>query len=1102
MIAKPTLLRLFLAAGFLLFFNALFAQKTVSGKVSDATTGLPVVGTTVAVRGSNTATQTNTEGNFTITVPSANSRLIISSVGYDPQDVSLNGQSNLTVSLKVATSSLNEVVVTGYTSQRKKDITGAVTVVNVGDLKSQPASDATSQLQGRASGVTVVQSGVPGASATVRIRGLGSFQNNSPLYVVDGVQTGSISSINPNDIESMQVLKDAASASIYGVRASNGVIIITTKKGRKKGVNVSYDMYYGFQDPGKGLDMLNAQEEANLYFLGQKNSGLPIPPNSAYGTGTTPVLPNYIYATGAPAGPINTVNLGNYSLDYNKLDGSYVPNIIVPANKAGTNWFDVITRKAPMQNHNLSMSGANDNSRFMLSLNYFDQQAITQYQFYKRYSIRLNSEFNILKGFRVGENIQLSSDESNIPPSTGGNFNNSEASVIAQTFRPMSIVPVYTIKQGDFAGNIGNSGFGTWGNAKNPLADLYRRRLDRSNDINIFGNVYTELDLFRHLTARTSFGGAINTNNTFSYPFIEYENNENVGNTTFNDRLTRNNNWIWTNQLTYRNTFGKHNITLLAGEEAQKGYGRQIQGASSSFFTYNYTPFINLANGGVQNLAGSQIFTPGTTLSYFAKGDYTFNNKYILSATVRRDGSSKFLDKNKWATFPAFSAGWIVSEENFMKGMSWLNFLKIRGSWGKLGNEAAVSAANAYTTFGNNPQSSFYDINGTQTKPEEGFILSFIGNPLGKWEQSISTNVGFDATVLHNSTEIVFDWYQKKTTDLLYNPAGQAIGGAVGANNPSFKNVGSMENHGIDLMISNRSNITRDLKLNTTFTFTTYKNKITAITQDGQPYFDFNSPANEANRIGANATRNFVGQPLNTYYGYQVVGLWQKQSDITALNLALRAKTPGDTTSVYQQNASIGRFRYQDVNGDGKIDANDRKIIGNPNPKFTYGFNLGFEYKNFDVSAFFYGVAGKDAFNLTRWWTDFTPGIFPGGRSKRALYDSWLPDGSRPNATTPMAEATAGGFSTNLAVNSYYVENASYFRLRNLQVGYTLPVTLMNKIKLSSVRVYLQAANLFTITKYTGFNPEIVSSDERASSVDVGAYPTVKQYLVGLNVGF
>ena len=424
-----------------------------------------------------------------------------------------------------------------------------------------------------------------------------------------------------------------------------------------------------------------------------------------------------------------------------------------------------------------------------------------------------------------------------------------------------------------------------------------------------------------------------------------------------------------------------------------------------------------------------------------------------------------------------------------MKNVSWVNDLKLRGSWGKLGNEAALSAINAYTTFGSNRQSSWYDINGTNNTPQEGFFLSFVGNPLGKWETSITTNIGFDATLFKGSTEIVFDWYKKSTKDLLYNPSGQAIAGAVAANNPAFRNVGSMENHGIDLLINNKVNVGPAVKLNTTLTFTTYKNKILAITDDGQPFFDFNSPANEANRIGGNATRNFVGSPLNTYYGYKVIGLFQSAAEVTS--------------SPTQAGAGPGRFKYQDTNGDNKIDASDRTIIGNPNPDFTYGLNLGAEYKAFDISAFFYGVAGKDAFSFTRWYTDFSSG-FPGGRSKRSLYESWLPDGSRPNAKTPIQETiiASAGFSTSGVVNSYYVENASYFRMRNLQIGYTLPSSLLNKVKISKARIYIQGANLFTITKYSGLNPDIISTDDRASSVDIGAYPTVRTFLIGANITF
>lgn len=1087
--AKGMLLALFFA---LFSFNVI-AQKTIVGKVANSADNRPLAGATVTVKGSNIATQTDADGSYRLVVPNDKAVLVITAIGYEPVEISTSGKTDFSTVMKQTSSSLNEVVVVGYSSQRKKDITGAVAVVNIADLKSQPSADAASQLQGRASGVTIVQSGVPGAGATVRIRGLSSFNNNSPLYVIDGVQAGSLSGINPTDIESMQVLKDAAAASIYGVRASNGVIIVTTKKGKKRGLTVAYDMYYGSQNPGKGLSLLNSQESAELYFLARKNAGVATT-GSVYGNGTTPVLPDYIYYTGYAANgtPIQAggagVNPALYNVDYGRLgDDGYSPYIIVPASKSGTDWYKAITRNAPIQNHNLTMSGAGDASRFMLSLNYFNQQAITQYQFFKRYTARLNSEFNIMKNVRVGENLQVFSSEANAP-GAGDQNDNIEASTISQTFRLMSIVPVYTIVPGDFAGNKGGPGVGTWGNSKNPLAQLYRSRNNRNNNLNLFGNVYAEVDFAQHFTVRSSFGGTINNNNAYSYPFIEYENNENTANTTYNERMTKTNNWIWTNQVSYKNSFGKHLVNVLAGTEAQKGTGRQIQAASSGFYTYNYVPFINNGNGTVQGLGGSSIFTPGSTVSYFAKADYSYDGKYLVSATVRRDGSSKFLGSNRWGTFPAFSLGWRISEENFMKDVKWMSDLKIRGSWGKLGNEAAVGASNAFTTFASNRQSSWYDIDGTQSTPQEGFFLSFVGNPLGKWETNTTTNIGFDATLFGGTTDIVFDWYKKKTTDLLYNPAGQAIAGAVAANNPSFRNVGSMENSGIDLLISNRAALTKQIRLTTTFTFTTYKNTITAI-NGTQPFFDFNSPVNEANRIGGNATRNFVGSALNTFYGYKVIGLFQSADDVT--------KSPT------QKDAAPGRFKYADINGDGKITDADRTIIGNPNPKFTYGFNLGVEYRGFDVAAFFYGVAGKDAFNFTKWWTDFTPGTFPGGRSQEALYDSWLPDGSRPNAKTPIAELTSGtGFSTNNAVNSYYVQKASYFRLRNLQVGYTLPASLSGKAKISKARIYIQGTNLFTITKYKGLNPEILSTDDRASSIDIGSYPVVRQFLIGANITF
>ncbi len=1067
------------------------AQRKVEGKVTGPDSK-PVFGATVAVKNTNVATSTSTDGMYSIILPPNASVLVFSYVGYEVAEETVSGSGNLTtvnVVMKAQAANLNEVIVVGYSSQRKKDITGAVTVVNVAGLKSQPSTDAASQLQGRASGVTVVQNGVPGSSAIVRIRGLGSFNNNNPLYVIDGVQSGSISALNPNDIESMQVLKDAASASIYGVRGSNGVIVVTTKKGKKRGTNVSYDMYYGSQNPGKGFDLLNAQEEANLMFLARKNGGL-VTTGSVFGNGTTPVLPDYIFYTGAPNGgvPIMSGNPGvdpsKYQVDYGRLgDAGYSPYIIVPTSKAGTNWYKEITRNAPIQNHNLAFSGATEGAKFLLSVNFFDQRAITIYNFYKRYTARLNSEFNVLSNVRVGQNLQVFSAEANRPAGNNSG-NNDEGAIIAQVYRPMAMIPVYTIRPGDFAGTAGGWGYGTWGNAKNPVALLTRNKNNRNNNINVFGNVYAEVDIAKHFTARSSFGGSVNTSNAYSYPFIEYEHVENNANTTYNENFVRNNNWIWTNQVSYKGSFGKHAVAALVGQEAQKSGGRQIIGASTGFYSYNYPPFINLGNGLTQNLGGSQTFTPTTNLSYFGKIDYTYDGKYIVSGLLRRDASSKFKEPNQWGNFPAFSLGWRISDEDFMKGIRWINDLKIRGSWGKMGNEAALSATNAVTTFGSNRQSSWYDLTGSQSSPQEGFFLSFVGNPLGKWETSVTTNVGFDAVLFKNSTEIVFDWYQKKTEDLLYNPSGQAISGGVAVNNPAFRNIASMENHGIDLMINNRANLTKNVRLITALTFTTYKNKITSINGD-QKFFDYNSPTNEANRIGQNATRNIVGEPINTFFGYKVIGLFQTAAEATAWN---------------QAGAAAGRFKYADMNGDKKIDADDRTIIGDPNPDFTYGISLGAEIKGLDISTFWYGVHGKDIFNFVRWWTDFSGG-FPGGRSKRALYESWLPDGSRPNATTPIQEF-ASSFSTSNVVNSYYVEKGDYFRLRNLQIGYTLPQSVVSKARISKARIYVQGTNLFTATKYSGLDPDVISTDDRAASVDVGVYPTVRQFLVGLNITF
>lgn len=1050
----------------------------VTGKVLNDR-GEPMVGVTVAVRGTKTATTTAEDGSFKIAVPNENSVLVFTNVGFERVEVSLNGRTSvLSVSMKASTSSLNEVIVTGYSSQRKKDITGAVSVVKVSDLLTTPSPNVTSQLQGRASGVTITNDNLPGNGAIVRIRGFASFSGqpggNDPLYIIDGVP-GDVSALNPADIESIQVLKDAASGSIYGARASNGVLIITTKRGRAGAAKVSYDMYYGNQDPGNGYtsQMLNPQENADLVWLALKNSGQPLT-HKVYGTGATPTLPDYTLAgikTGVMEGdPAANPNL--YDFFESKLaDPSYTPYLIYKSNKQGTDWWKVGTRNAPIMNHNLSVAGGTEKGRYFFGLNYFDQKSIVRYSFFKRYTARVNTEFTVKNNIRIGENLQVYATEKSIPGS-----NNDEGSLTGGGGQP--IISVYSIK-GDFAGSRG-TGFSTG----NILADEWRKRNDRNFKFTLFGNAYAEVDFLRHFTARTSFGGTKGNENEYHYPYIEYEIGEPQRNITYSEWFARTSSWTWTNQLSYKNTFGKHNIAALAGTEAVENKGRRIDAARSNFFSYtNYDYIVLNAGAGSQSASGSP-YVSSSLFSIFGKVDYAFNDRYLASVTLRRDGSSRFGAENRYGTFPSASLGWRISEESFMKTIAWVKDLKIRGSYGTMGNQN-IPANNQYTFFSSAGGYSYYDINGTNTSSQSGFYLGFAGNALGKWETNVSSNIGFDATLFNGNTEVVFDIYKKDTKDLLYPVEQPATGGATPSVLPPFFNVGSMTNKGIDLAITQRGQIggTKGVRFDATFTFTTYKNKITKIT-DGITFFDSNSPANEENRVGGRFTRNAVGQPINSFYGYKIIGFFNDDDDV--------AKSPTQT------DAAPGRFKYQDTDGDGKITDDDRVFFGNPNPKFSYGLNLNVAYKGFDLNAFFYGVQGKDAMNYNRWWNDFYA-AFQGGKSKIALYDSWTPD--HKNAKVAIQEVD-GNFSTNNTVNDYLMENASFLRMKNLQLGYTVPQSIINRFKIDRVRIYVQATNLFTITKYTGLDPEIPTYDDRVSGVDLGTFPTVKQLLVGLNVNF
>jgi TonB-linked SusC/RagA family outer membrane protein len=1064
MLAKSTALR-----GIMLLFVftaavSAMAQKKVSGKVTGPDSK-PLYGVTVTVKGTNVASVTDADGNYTINMPAKADVLVFSSVGYELYEVNSKGNNVVDVVLKLQTTSLNEVVITGYTAQRKKDITGSVSVVNVGDLKQTPVGTGEEALQGRAGGLTIVSSAQPGGASDIRIRGITSFYgNNAPLVIVDGVRSN-IHDINPSDIESLQVLKDA-SAAVYGVAGSNGVIIITTKRGKTGRAKVSYDGYVGVTTRGKGYDMANTQQEANAIWLQQKNSGIAVPSHPQFGTGANPVIPDYI----TPAGAMNGAPGTDPSLyDINS-------NQITKANKLGTNWYDVITRNAMIQNHNLSVSSGSDKSNYYFSLNYLNQDGIMKYQGLTRYAVRANTQFMIKDKIRVGENAYIFYKQN---PRFG---NQSEGSPFTTAYREDAIIPVYDIA-GNFAGTKSNG----LGNARNPFADIYRTKDNKVNNWDISGNVYAEVDFLKHFTARTSFGGIIDNNYSYNFNFVGYENAEgNTGLNSFSENSGYNSSWTFTNTLTYTNNFGDHSVRLLVGSEAVNTYGRYVGATRSSYFSEDPNFWIINAGTGAQSNSGG-AYQSGL-FSQIGKLEYGYQSKYLLNATLRRDGFTGFTKGQRWGYFPGVSVAWRISEEDFFKkAVSWVNDLKLRGSWAKLGATGAVSSDNAYDLYSSRLGKSAYDIQGNSTGPIVGFYRSHLGNPTTTWEGDIIANVGLDAVVLKNKLEFTIDWYKKKISGLLFTRRG--IGTSYvfsGDGDQPFVNIGDMQNTGIDGSLTYHANVGKDLRIDATGTFTTYKNNI--VSMPGINYIDGDVIRN--NRL----QRYAVGHPYGAFFGYKVVGIFQDANDVS--------KSPT------QDDAIPGVFKYADINGDGKITVDDRTYLGNPNPKFTYGLNLAVTYKNFDFSTFFFGSVGNDIFNNTLYFTDF-PDFFKGGIRREVAINSWTP--TNKNTNIPILRNT-GGFSTDNSgyANSYFISKGSYLRNRQMQLGYTVPGKVLNKYGIDRVRIYVQAANLFTITKYKGLDPELASQPDSNGNInrtfeygiDQGNYPHTPGYLVGLNINF
>lgn len=1011
-------------------------QVNVNGIVKDAT-GETVIGASVMVKGTKTGTVTDFDGKFHVEcTPGAT--LVISYIGYQTQEV--KAADGMNVVLQEAANDLNEVVVTGYTTQRKADLTGAISVVSVDDIAKQNENNPIKALQGRVPGMNISADGSPSGTATVRIRGIGTLNNNDPLYIVDGIPTkAGMHELNGNDIESIQVLKDAASASIYGSRAANGVIIITTKKGKEGKIKVDFDGSIAVSTYAHKMKVLNAKEYGQVMWQAYVNDGMD--PN------TNGLGYRYDWGYNAQGTPVlNGVSMKKY------LDDAG----ITPA--ADTDWFDETTRTGVIQQYNVSVSNGSDKGSSFFSLGYYKNLGIIKTSDFNRFSARMNTEYKLLKNkmLTVGEHFTLNRTSEVQAP--GGFLQN------VLQFNPS--LPIYT-EDGNYAGPVGG-----YPDRYNPVAVLERNKDNRYTYWRMFGDAYLNLNPFKGFNIRTTFGLDYSQKQQrfFTYPVTEgnVANNKN-GVEAKQEHWTK---WMWNAVATYNMELGKNRIDLMAGMELNRQDDIYFSGYKEGFSILN--PDYMWPDAGTTNPQAYGGGSGYSLVSFFGKANYNYADKYMASFTIRRDGSSRFGKNNRYATFPSVSAGWRINQENFLKKASWIDDLKIRASWGQTGNQEIDNLAR-YTLYvsnygvnenGGQSYGTSYDIAGTNggSTLASGFKRNQIGNDNIKWETTTQTDLGFDFAFFRNTLYGNFDWYFKKTKDILVNMPGIAV---MGEGSSQWINAGEMENRGFEFNIGYRNQTHFGLKYDVTANISSYRNKITAL------------PTTVAanGTFGGNGVKSVIGHPMGAQVGYVADGIFKSQEEID--------------NHATQEGAGLGRIRWKDLTGDGKITEADQTWIYNPVPDFTYGFNIYLEYKNFDFTAFFQGVQGVDIISDLKKETDIWAGLNIGFLNKgKRLLDAW-------STTNPDSNVPALSLSDNnneKRVSSYWVENGSYLKLRTIQFGYNFPQTIASKLAMQRLRMYVSAQNLFTIksSSFTGVDPE---------NPNYG-YPIPLNITFGLNVTF
>ena len=1013
------------------------ADVPVTGRVIGPD-GVGLPGVTVLVQGTNIGTTTNSDGMFNLNAPEG-SKLVLSFIGYATQYVPVTaGMAALTLALREDSKQLNEVVVVGYGTQQRGSVTGAISSVGAQDIVRQPVADFTQAIQGKVAGVTITSNGgAPGGAAgtSVRVRGITSDGNNNPLYVVDGFPLpdggdNQMNAISPNDIESIDILKDASATAIYGVRAANGVVIITTKRGKAGKTTLNLDGYRGIQSIARKLHMLNAQEYAIINNESRLAAGKPVALDKL----------------------ANPAALG-----------------------AGTDWQNELFRKAAMQNYSLSATGGSDKARFAISGTYFQQDGIILGSDFERFTLRANGDVQVNSVFKMGSSIALTHLSDRQVPT-----NNGEYGTVQQLLRMPPTVPAYRPDGYFYQPNLDDDNF----TEENPLATALRvdQRFTRNRALT---TVYAELEPLKGLRFRTNVGAdfIFDNFNSFAPKAPEL-----AGYTTrpvyLTAAATSNSSYapsyLIENTATYDHLFAnKHQVTLLLGQSAQEFNFSNVEATRRNYLrndlrTINFGPVATTSDYG----NSGTVDAPRRLASYFGRLNYEFAGKYIFQATARYDGSSRFQPGSKYGFFPGASAGWRISEEDFLKGNATISNLKLRVGYGRVGNELNAGRF-AYLSAIDFGISYPFGPNGTLNK---GGAPTRLPNPLLRWEYNDQANLGIDMGFFGNRVEATIDLYNRNSPNLIAPVPPSLVSGTF---QEVKANAASAYNRGIDLSVTthNFTGAGTSLSWSTTLNVSTYKTRLTALT-GGTPY-------NGTTYLSGNIVRYDVNQALGSFYGFVADGLFQTQEEINALNAKAPKDKDGNPQTYQEAGTSPGDIKFRDVNGDGRITAEDRTFIGNPNPNYTFGLTNTLSIKNFDLSFFIQGVQGNDVYNLNRYITESA--LYSTTNGTTRILGRW----TGPGTSTDVPRAINGDPNKNLRVSSHYVEDGSYVRLKNLTFGYTLPQSLMSRIAATQIRVYFTAQNLLTLTKYTGYDPEV-----SATGIDLGVYPQSRVFIGGINIGF